>query len=330
MNTGKDLKRRIVLTVISAVMLFAAIFGVSYAEYVKSSSVKQVIGSYDNDGALFSSNYLVMNMNPSTNVYKRFFYTSEEGTPVSGSITFCNYAQGNPARTYEADIVYTVTAKLVTVTEVAGVYVKNDADAAAAGAHTVKLSFKGGSEITLSASNLSHTFAASTLDRHLSATDILAVEFDGDFKNAGSLCLYVAAVPTAAQAGVNTLDAVFAVALNSGEQRNVWEGEFTDSASGAPAQPYFDGFNYNITGVGSGTCTLSWDNTKLQISQVFLAAYGLTPAVSGDRTSVTFAVDSDVLNRYDLQFYYAEGAAPFASWAELTGSVLLTYTDSAA
>ncbi|MBQ3888781.1 MAG: hypothetical protein II738_03435, partial [Clostridia bacterium] len=161
------------------------------------------------------------------------------------------------------------------------------------------------------------------------------VEFDSDFRSAGALCLYVSAVPAGAQAGVNTLDAVFGVALNTGEPRNLWEGEFNEkTGTGVPAQPSYDGFNYLISGVGSGTCTLYWNNTKLQISQVFLSTYGLTPAVSGTTSSVTFPVDSDTISRYDLQFYYAEGAAPFASWSELTGGsggngyAWLVYTDS--
>ena len=43
---------------------------------------------------------------------------------------------------------------------------------------------------------------------------------------------------------------------------------------------------------------------------------------------MTFPVDSDVINRYDLQFYYAGEDVTFADWDALTGSVSLTYTES--
>ncbi|MBP5618769.1 MAG: hypothetical protein J6X61_06480, partial [Clostridia bacterium] len=62
--------------------------------------------------------------------------------------------------------------------------------------------------------------------------------------------------------------------------------------------------------------------------QIFLAKNSLTATTSGTQTSVTFPVDSDVINRYDLQFYYAGEDVTFADWDALTGSVSLTYTES--
>ena len=43
---------------------------------------------------------------------------------------------------------------------------------------------------------------------------------------------------------------------------------------------------------------------------------------------MTFAVDSDVVARYDLQFYYADGDVAFADWDALTACVTLTYTET--
>ena len=309
-----------IAAVILSVALVAGIVTV-FAEYIKSSRAKRVIATYGDEGALFSSNYLVMNTNTAVNVYRRIIYTDNGDLPVSGDVTVCNYAQGNLARLYENDIEYVLSAKLVKLSESSGLYVKTDAAAADVGSHTVKLKFKGGAVVTLSSSNLSHTFSDSTLDHRVTSTDVCSVEFDAGFKDAPTLCLYLCAEPTSAQAGVHTLDAVFNVAVNQGgEARNTWEGEFNeDTSSGVPAQPDYDGFNYVVSGTGSGSVTLEWNNTKLRISQVFLEEQGLTPAVSGTTSSVTFAVDSDVQNRYDLQFYYADGTTGFASWSELTG-----------
>lgn len=336
MKTFKKKSRRLRYIAVTALIVIGIVSAiVVYAEFVKSSRAKRVIASYGDEGSMFSSNYLVENANPNVNVYRRLFYSAGEGSSAHGDVTVCNYAQGNPARTYESDIEYVLTARFVTLGESNGVYVRTDADAAAIGSHSVTLSLKGGSEITLSSSKTSHTFPASTLDHHFTATDILHLEFDPEFHNAGPLCLYVSAVPTQSQAGVHTLDAVCGVALNSGEARNVWEGEFHEkSMTGTPAQPDYDGFNYLVSGVGRGTCTLSWNNEKLQISQVFLNTYGLTPSTSGTTSSVTFDVDSDTQNRYDLQFYYADESVSFASWDELTGGasgdgyVKLVYVES--
>lgn len=315
------IRKELIIAVIALAVVAVLISGTALlAEYIKSSRAKRVIASYGDEGSLFSSNYLVMNSNPSLNVYKRLFYTVNEGLPVDGSVTVCNYAQGNPTKLYESDIEYVLTAKLVTLSESAGVYVKTDAIAADVGAHSVTIRYKNASPVTLNSSNLSHVYSSSTLDHRTSATDICDLEFDSGFKDAGNLCLYLCATPSGSQAGVHTLDAVFSVALNAGEVRNVWEGEFNEKTNiGVPAQPYYDGFNYMISGTGKGDCTLIWNNEKLQISQIFLNAMSLTPTVSGNQSSVTFAVDSDVINRYDLQFYYADETVVFSSWSELAG-----------
>ena len=317
----KNARKRLfaVLALVLVIGLAAGI--VAYAEFVKSSRAKRVVASYGDEGSLFSSNYLVENTNPAANVYKRLFYTMGEGIPAHGDVTICNYAQGNPVRTYESDIEYVLTARFMILGESNGSYVKTNATAENVGDHTVSISLKGGEPVTLSSSRLSYTFPAAVLDHRATATDLIHLEFDGSFHTAGALCLYLSAVPTKSQAGVHTLDAVCGVALNTGEARNIWEGEFNEKSMGqlSPQQPNFDGFNYLISGTGKGTCTLTWNNTKLQISQVFLTQQQLTPSVSGNLSSVTFPVDSDVLNRYDLQFYYVDGSGTFSSWNELTG-----------
>ena len=322
--------------IIATIMVLFLIAGfVVYAEYIKSSRAKRVLATRGDEGTLFSSNYLVPNANTAANIYKRVLYTNSDSSTVSGDVTICNYAQGNPTKKHENDIPYTLTARLVMLGESNGAYVKTDASASDVGAHWVKLTLKGGATVTLNASALSHDFTGNTLDHRVSQTDICNVEFDSDFINAPALCLYLCATPAAgAPADVGAMDAVFSVSLSNAEARNTWEGRFNENnMTGTPAQPEFDGFNYVISGTGAGTCVLTWDNTRLQISQVFLNKYNFTPTVSGGVSSVTFAVDSDDVARYDLQFYYADGAVRFTDWSELTGGpggagcVTLTYTE---
>ena len=338
MSRFKETVKKHSSAVIAAIMVLILVAGFAvYAEYIKSSRAKRVLATRGDEGTLFSSNYLVSNSNTTANIYKRVIYTNVENAPVSGDVTICNYPQGNPTNTHETDIPYVLTAKMVILSETNGSYGKTDATAAQVGAHTVTVTLNGGETTTLSASNLSHAFAAATLDHRISQTDICSVTFDADFINAGALCLYLCAEPaTGAPSDVYAIDAVFSVSLSNAEARNLWEGYFNENnMTGTPAQPDFDGFNYVVTGTGAGTCVLTWDNTKLQISQIFLNEYSLTPTVSGSASSVTFAVDSDVISRYDLQFYYADGADGFASWSELTGGagasgcVTLTYTEAA-
>ena len=328
LNT-KLIMKAVVAALLALAILLASWGVYTLAEYVKSSKSKRVLSARGDEGAAFSSNYLVTNNDPTQNVYKRLIYASAAGISASGDVTVCNYPQGNMAAVYEEDITYTFTARLVMLSESGGVYVKTNAATSDVGEHYVDIRFKGGTPVRLNAATLSYDFGTSTLDHHSSVTDIVSLEFDSDFANAGSLCLYLSAVPSGSQPGVTTLDAVFSVALNTGDTQNGWDGEFTDdSTAGDPAQPDFDGFNYVISGTGTGTVTLTWNNEKLQISQVFLAKNSLTPTVSGTSTSVTIPVNSDLINRYDLQFYYADETVTFENWAALTGCVTLTYTNS--
>ena len=322
-------KRRTAL--IAAIMVILLVAGVVvYAEYIKSSRAKRVLATRGEEGMLFSSNYLVMNSNPTVNVYKRVIYASSPDYPVSGDVTICNYAQGNSTKRHETDIPYTLTAQLYILSEANGVYIKTPASASDVGAHTVKLKLNGGETVTLNSGNLSHTFAGNLLDHRFASTDICNVEFDADFINAGALCLYLCATPAAgAPSDVFPMDAVFSAALGNTEARNIWEGYFNDNnTTVSPEQPYYDGFNYVVSGSGEGTCVLSWDNTMLKISQVFLSENSLTPTVSGGVSSVTFAVDSDVVARYDLQFYYADGDVAITDWDALAACVTLTYTET--
>ena len=328
-------KRRTAL--IAAIMVVFLIAGiVVYAEYIKSSRAKRVIATRGEEGMLFSSNYLVMNNANLSNIYKRILYTNSADVPVSGDITICNYPQGNPARKHENDIPYSLTAQIVILSESNNTYIKTAATAADVGSHTITITLNDGTPFTLNSSNLSHTFTGNVLDHRVASTDICSVEFDADFINAGALCLYLCATPDAGAPGdVYPMDAVFSVSLSNTEARNVWEGYFNEkNMTDTPDQPYFDGFNYVISGSGAGNCTLTWDNTKLKISQVFLnTAFSspLTPTVNGTKTSVTFSVDSDVVARYDLQFYYADENVTISNWSELNGSnpyVTLTYTET--
>lgn len=334
MDTLKPNKARLVISfLLIVIVLVGAVTAV--AEFTKSSRSRRVVATYGDEGVKFSSNYLVLNADIENNVFKKTLYTNSEGTATSGNIMICNFSQNNRTQPYEYDIAYTLVAKLVKLSESAGVYSKSDATAGDVGSHTVKVKLNDGTEVTLSSGNLSHSFEGNLLDRRQPTTDICHVEFDSDFLNASNLYLYLCAQPIGGSAGLYPLDAVLNVAKKITERRNLWIGEFNEKTNtGVPQQPDYDGFNYIISGTGKGTCTLTWNNEKLQISQVFLAQNGLTFTTLGTSSSITFTVDSDTINRYDLQFYYAEEATPFVSWDELTGGesgegyVQLSYTES--
>ncbi len=325
-KNGKKLNKNLkTAVIIIAVLLVVSIaFAVSFAEFTKSSRAKRVVATYLTGGATFSSNYLVPNNNTAANVYKRFFYTSQLELGATGTVSVCNYPQGDPGKYYEKNIIYRLTAKIVKVTENNGVVSKADATASQVGDMTVTLTFKGGTPVTLSSSNLSNDFGTSTLSCLSAATDLLDVSFSADFNdNAEGLCLYVCATPEPPLPNINTIDAVIIPTLSVQEAKNNWEGSFNENTSN-PISGY-DGFNYVISGTGTGTCTLKWRSDKLKISQVFLNEISGTEGTEtiGGNTwnTLEFDVDSDLVNRYDLQFYFCDGVSgTILSWDELTGT----------
>ena len=319
---NKNLKTAMVI--IAVLLVVSIAFAVSFAEFTKSSRAKRVVATYLTGGPTFSSNYLVPNNNTDSTIYKRFFYTSRLDIGATGTVTVCNYPQGDPGKYYEKNITYSFIAKIVKITESGSTITKADATALDVGDKTVTLTFKDGTPVTLSASNLSHDFGTSTLSCLLASTDLIDLAFSPDFNdNADGICLYMCATPVLGLSNVNTLDAVIFPTLSVQEAKNDWQGNFNENTSSDISG--FDGFNYMITGNGEGTCVLKWRNDKLRISNVFLNEIGGT---SGTETidgntwnTLSFPVNSDLVNRYDLQFYYCDGVSgTIASWSELAGS----------
>lgn len=310
------------MIIISVLVVVIAAIAVPFAEFTKSSRAKRVVATYLDSGALFSSNYLVANNNTAANVYKRFFYTNDIGTGAVGTVTVCNYPQGNLGVHYDKNVSYRLTAKLVKISESYGVVSKRDALAAEVGTKTATLTFKGGTPVTLSASDMSYDFGLSTLSCLAASTDLIDISFSADFNdNADGICLYLCASPEPAVSSLFTVDAVFLPTLSVQETKNNWEGEFNDDMTKSITG--FDGYNYAITGTGKGNCKLKWRSDKLRISQVFLNEIGVATGseTSGGFTwnTLIFPVDSDTVNRYDLQFYNADNVT-FSSWQELAGT----------
>ena len=308
------------------------------AEFTKSTRAKRVLATDEGGGMLFSSNYLTANSTltgPVVNqkVYRRKIYSSEAGQAASGVITLCNYSQGNPTKIFESNITYTLTAKLVVLSEGANGAAKRDATAADLTGETVTLSLNDGTEITLSSSNLSYTYEPNTLSGLGPSTHNLSVDFSADFNDANSnLALYICATPAGVASSLYPIDGAFTTGVST--TKATWKGSFnenTEEAGVTPGQPYYDGFNYEITGSGKGTFTLWWDESKLQINQIFLDEENLTPAANTPEAGwkqITINVNSDIKDRYDLQFYYANGVSALISWDNLSDAVDWNYVET--
>lgn len=319
--------KTIIFISISLALLICLSLVFTYAEYTRSSRAKRVVATYDGAGFLFSSNYLSLNSDVVNNVYRRMIYTQKATASATGEITICNYAQGNPTKVYDEDITYKLTAKLVIVYEEGGKTKKRDAEADEIGDRWVKIKYKTDDDnetVTLNRTTAAYDeWDESTLDHRIAsgATDICKVMFSPGFNDAEpkNLALYICAQPDDSL-GINPLDSTFVTGVSSAA--STWTGTFNEnpSAGELPKQNHYDGFNYVISGSGTGTFTLRWDNTVLQVSQIFLSKQGLTVTTTeGSNWSyIELEVNSNVIDRYELQFYYAPGASEtITSWEDL-------------
>ena len=358
-NIKSFFERRIAPVVLAAALLLGAAIVtagiVIYAEYTKSTRAKRVIAAYDEAGMLFSSNYLLPVGNVVQN--RRMIVVSSANDTPTRIVTICNYAQGVDTKTYERDIEYTLTARFVKInyTYVENVLVAQAVPATAAdfagdlSGATVTLTFstggagataEGTSSVTLSSSTLSQSFSGG-LDKHAANSDTCQVVMSSNLiDNTAGLYLELSAETTSG-AGLNALKGLFGASLKGVKEQVSWSGYFNEAGardvSGAAAPSAFDGFNYVIEGSGAGSCTLSWNTAKLEISQIFLTEFSpsLTPHSILDDSNqdtgwkqVTFNVNSDEKSRFDLQFYLASSSVSFADWNAVKNCVTFVYAAS--
>jgi hypothetical protein len=297
------IRRHLAFCIVIALVLTVGL--TAYAEYTRSARARRVIGAYESPGSLFSSNYLI----PGESINnRRTIYVSSVDSPLTGTLTVCNYPQGNPTKFYGRAISYTLQWRLVTVTD--------DEVVPYAGASLP------GAAVQYGGNDANGTY---TLAGGISAKDSFSLSFDSGMLSAEEpVYLEITATPDDGYADLpEKITGLFDVAVKSPRTAVAWQGYFGDDTGTLP--PDYDGFNYVITGSGAGTCTLRWDGTKIAPSALFLQVdlAGTTVQTGGDGWSyVEFSVDSDVLDRYDLQFY----RVPDSTWAGVSWADLAAYT----
>ena len=332
--------RRLTLIILVIAIVAVAVASVAvYAEFTKSSRAKRVVASYESEGLLFSSNYMLRTANnPSAASNRKVIYTGNPANPVITTVSICNFAQGNPGKQYERDIIYRLYAELVVVSGNS----RRPATAADVGSLEVTLEFKDGSPVTLDASNLSYTFSPdSTLDHRAASTDLCVLTFSSGFNtDEDGICLFLSATPIGNYIGILPIDAIFNTSVSTEQVIELWHGYFNEAGAlgvqNSADPDEYDGFNYVITGSGVGTCRLSWNTERLAVNELFLDVFNLdlsdvgSTTVSGDVWNyIDFPVDSDVVNRYDTQFYRSDGDVnSFADWNAVKDCVTLVFTES--
>ena len=288
-----------------------------YAAYTNSRHAQRTIATYDALEEAFSSNDLGSGY-AKDNI--KTVYTRDDEHDPTTVVTICNYERGKQTHPSETDVTYVLSARLVKYdANVTERYVAVDAAYLSANSltgYTVTIS-KGLTSVTLGGATLSTNAFGGTLTGGQAHSDAYTVTFDVEFATERPN-LYLEMTATPSDEDMPVLRGIFKTEVRLEGATNAWTGEFMDSTDKTPAE--YDGFNYLISGVGRGTCTISWDNTKVDLSYVSVAQLMAITGATQTASSITFAVDSDEVSRYELQFYKVDITTQ--TWVNMNNSVV--------
>ncbi len=307
-KTGRSVPvRAAILLLIFSLLVCSGIF--TYAKFTNSLQTQRTVAAYDTLGERFSSNYL--QAGEGVNVRTVTVATTLE-MPMA-IVTVCNYEQGRQMYFNTIDIPYSLSLRLVKYNTVNGEY--EAATAGDVGDYTITVS-KGGTTVELDSDTLSDetSFSEESLSRDEASSDAYTVVF-----NPYQSEIYLEMVVTPAdETLLSTLRGILKPEIRMAGASSSWAGSFQDSTANAPAT--YDGFNYRVSGVGSGNFTLRWDSSKVGISAVSLMTLLDIEGATMVGSSITFPVDDAVESLYDLQFYKINITSE--TWSNMTSSVV--------
>lgn len=293
----KRLKKSwLTIWIVAAVAALSTIGGL--AAYTSISSVKRVVSTQKGVGNLFSSNYLEES---SDAPLKNVTFSSDKVTPTV-TVNVCNFPQ-TKIKHSDVDITYTLTITLVDSSGNEVGAIDNIENYSVSYNNTTKAFPSEKKEIKYENQKL--------LASGFSQDDFI-LTFDSSQLTTQSVFMKLVAVPNS-PSGLPTLSARIGVSYVKPYSAS-WSGQFTDSAN-KPSD--LDGFNYRLSGSGSGTITLSWNTKYIEISKWFLEENSIADPTADDNgiNEITLTVDSSKQNQYDIQFYRKQAPNSNESWS---------------
>lgn len=291
---------RVAAGIFSIGMLILIVSG-SFAAYTSFNSVKRVVSTERRSDTMFGSNYLTL-LNLTDNNYSiRRITLSEEADKNTFTVKVCNYAWGDESLYNTKDITYTVQAKLIAMDggnlpeSIAQIKI-NDTE------------FNANGERKLTNQELKTGKAGENTYRF---------ELPAELKNKIEIQIVVEPVSESVEA-VNSQKLAAVISFADYESVKSWTGHFLDSQTGRIPADY-DAFNYEISGNGAGTVTMTWPES-LQLSKWTTDGKQVTGPysfyVDGATTAVQFQFYRNPENKIDAQ-----------TWAELEKLVTVTFEE---
>ena len=290
-------------------LVFSLAVAGSFAAYVNYNSAKKVVATGETTKVFFSSNYLYpVNQSETSYRLRRILPTmTADGTGYTFTVQICNYVYGNREQVNEKDITYHLIVSLWAadggeLPENSGSVTVNQTEIGNTGQLTTEYTTLPGKQAQM----VSYTIFIPKKLRDTIRIEIVAEPDNASYAAVGNQKL--------------------AVILTIAEQKmvNTWTGRFIDDQQTDPWK--YDGLNYEISGTGKGTITLTWSSSVLQISPWFLKDVNARDIGAG---TCTFDVGGENQpDAYQLQFYKAEkNSFSGKSWEDLSGAVTVSFTE---
>lgn len=269
----------LILLVLACLVLLAT---GTYAAYTDTAYARRVVTTGIDTSLLpFSSNYLYEHRGGE---YFRHAVAVAENTDTILYLSICNFPQKDNTKFSSSDITYTLDIEVVD---------------------------KDGNTVNLTPPALTPSTAEYELPGGQTSTNIFAVTFTHNQVLALQDCFVrITASSTSGLSPKRVLAAEFKL-VSASALSGEWKGRFTDEED--PKD--LDAFNYEISGTGKGTLTVSWDGSYVTLSKwcredlVPKSADSPTGSTTGTSTedSISFSVDGENQTSYLLQFYRLRG-----------------------
>ena len=303
--------KAVAILLLAGAMLLA-VYG-SFAAYTNFNSVKRVVSTGTQSDTMFGSNYLSLMGINDTNIPVKRISLAESSGAYKFTVQVCNYVWGDPTLYNPKDIKYKVTAKLISMD--GGKLPDNCTGIEMGGTH-----FDAGGALTLDNQSLVTGSAQ---------TQSYSIVIPKDLKD--KIKIQIEAVPESVSAdAVNNQKLGAILSFADYEATKNWTGHFIDSKEEDKTPEQYDAYNYEISGNGAGTVTVTWDESLL-LSKWVIKDGKQVEKGENNTSSYTFTVDGST-TAVQFQFYKnpAKLDALEITWDELESSVTVRFKESQA
>lgn len=320
------------ITVWLVVAIIAVGTFITFASYTGIYSMKRVVSTTASAGVLFSSNS--MQSYTGDDIPSRHITTSQASGNYSYNLTVCDFAQSDPLTRYKSDsgIPYNLTAQLYV--KVNGNYypvndktnvspeIRTHAESRTfsiqyssdggtnVAADNNPISLSGGNEVSFSSQNIRPQISGNAIPNGTNKYAIIFDEYELGDNQTYDYYIKVTAHPTNGDDSLRDI-ACYLYLTKSVATDSSWTGRLQETSNTSS----YDAYNYILEGSGSGTVTVRWNSSYIDVSEIFLAQNNLTSKVVTEAADanghvwkhfdldVGKAVNGTVINRYEIQLY---------------------------